>query len=345
MARFQRLAAAILTVAMAHGIMTAVPAKPVPFTHRQSDGSTVTLVMQGGELHRSMVTTDGLMVARDDRGDYCYVAGGNLSNVIAHDRADRGIEEQAFVVAYREQMTQDVAPRRTPKRESENTNPQVPTVGSPRIPIILANYSDVKFLSADPVPVFEDQFNQMEYSCLHYFESQSRGQFTPQFDILGPVLLPESRGYYGANTRVNGTEVDMRLGTMIYDACIGMDDEVDFSQYDNDGDGVVDVVVVLYAGVGEAQAYSLVPESVWPCQWDMQESYDWGCSVTGPFDLDGVTIDRYAVFNELEGGGDYSTTILLCDQWRLLLWHEHVGHHGLWVLPQWRTPPRGLHVL
>ena len=309
MARFQRLAAAILTVAMAHGIMMAVPAKPVPFTHRQSDGSTVTLVMQGGELHRSMVTTDGLMVARDDRGDYCYVAGGNLSNVIAHDRADRGIEEQAFVVAYREQMTQDAAPRRTPKRESENTNPQVPTVGSPRIPIILANYSDVKFLSADPVPVFEDQFNQMEYSCLHYFESQSRGQFTPQFDILGPVLLPESRGYYGANTRVNGTEVDMRLGTMIYDACIGMDDEVDFSQYDNDGDGVVDVVVVLYAGVGEAQAYSLVPESVWPCQWDMQESYDWGCSVTGPFDLDGVTIDRYAVFNELEGGGDYSTTI------------------------------------
>ena len=177
MARFQRLAAAILTVAMAHGIMMAVPAKPVPFTHRQSDGSTVTLVMQGGELHRSMVTTDGLMVARDDRGDYCYVAGGNLSNVIAHDRADRGIEEQAFVVAYREQMTQDAAPRRTPKRESENTNPQVPTVGSPRIPIILANYSDVKFLSADPVPVFEDQFNQMEYSCLHYFESQSRGQF------------------------------------------------------------------------------------------------------------------------------------------------------------------------
>ena len=71
----------------------------------------------------------------------------------------------------------------------------------------------------------------------------------------------------------------------------------------------IDVVVVLYAGVGEAQAYSLVPESVWPCQWDMQESYDWGCSVTGPFDLDGVTIDRYAVFNELEGGGDYSTTI------------------------------------
>ena len=294
-------------VAFCAAVMAA-PAKPVPFTHVQSDGSTVTLVMRGGEFIHSLMTMDGLTVDRAANGDYCYMAGGSLSNVVAHDQGSRGIEEQAFVLAYKDQMTLDAGVRRMPRRTDENPSPQVPTTGSPRIPIILANYTDVHFIDEDPVATFENQFNEKEYSCLHYFESQSRGQFSPQFDILGPVDLPNDRAFYGENIRIYGTEVDKRLGTMIYEACTLLTD-VDFSDYDNDGDGLVDVVVVLYAGVGEAQAYGRVPGSVWPCQWDMQESFDWGCSVTGPFELNGVTINKYAVFNELEGAYDTSTNI------------------------------------
>ena len=286
----------------------AVPAKPVPFTHVQSDGSTVTLVMRGGEFCHSLMTLDGLTVARAINGDYCYVADGALSDVPAHDQGHRGIEETAFIAAYGHKMSLESQVRRMPRRESENTSPQVPTLGSPRIPIILVNYTDVQFIDENPVATFQNQFNEMEKSCLHYFQAQSRGQFSPQFDILGPVDLPNNRAYYGSNKSVYGSVVDAQLGTMIYDACTGMQD-VDFSQYDNDGDGLVDVVVVLYAGVGEAQAYRTVPESVWPCQWDMQESFDWGCSPTGPFQLNGVTIDKYAVFNELEGSSNYSTSI------------------------------------
>lgn len=285
-------------------LVTAAPAKPGSWVHVQCDGSTVTLMMRGGELHRSLVTTDGLTVARDENGDYCYAVGGSLSDVLAHDKGHRGIEETAFVMAYRDQMDPDAEPHRSPRR-GENDNPQVPTTGSPRIPIILVNYADLRLKGDNPVATFQNQFNEMEYSCLHYFESQSRGRFSPQFDILGPVDLPRERAYYGDNIRKYGTEVDEQIGTMIYDACTGLTG-ANFADYDNDGDGYVDVVVVLYAGVGEAQAWYSIPESVWPCQWDMQESYDWGCSVTGPFQLDGVTIDRYAVFNELEG--PYDTT-------------------------------------
>jgi len=286
----------------------AAPAKPEPFTHLQSDGSTVTLVMRGGEFVHSLMTMDGLTVARNSRGEYCYTADGVLSDMVAHDKGSRGIEEQAFIVAYRDQMTLTSGVRRMPRREGENDQPQVPTMGSPRIPIILVNYSDVHFIDEDPVATFENQFNEKQYSSLHYFESQSRGLFSPRFEILGPVELPQDRAFYGTNKRVYGTDVDKQLGTMIYDACMGLPD-VDFSNYDNDGDGFVDVVVVLYAGVGEAQAYNTVPESVWPCQWDMTESYDWGCSTTGPFELNGVTIDKYAVFNELEGRYDTGTNI------------------------------------
>ena len=288
--------------------MMAAPAKPGSYTHVQSDGSTVTLTMQGGETHRSLVTIDGLTVARNMNGDYCYMVSGSMSDVLAHDPDSRGITETAFVSAYRDQMTQTSQARRMPRREDENTSPQVPTLGSPRIPIILVNYSDVQFIDEDPVVTFQNQFNEKEKSCLHYFQAQSRGQFSPQFDILGPVNLPQAREYYGGNVYRYGNELDQQLGTMIYDACTGLTD-VDFSNYDNDGDGYVDVVVVLYAGVGEAQAWNAVPECVWPCQWDMQESYDWGCSTIGPFQLNGVTIDKYAVFNELEGNNNYSRKI------------------------------------
>ena len=306
--RVQRILTVIAAAMLTCVTLRAVPARGVPFTHVQSDGTTVTLVMRGGEFNHSLMTMDGLTVAQDGNGDYCYIAGGTLSDVVAHDQDQRGIEEQAFVVAYRNQMTLEARGRRMPRRSGENDNPQVPTTGSPRIPIILVNYSDVRFVHENPVATFQNQFNEMDKSCLHYFQSQSRGQFSPQFDILGPVDLPNNRAYYGTNKYIYGTEVDAQLGTMIYDACTAVQD-VDFSHYDNDGDGVVDVVVVLYAGVGEAQAYRTVPESVWPCQWDMTESYDWGCSTTGPFQLNGVTIDKYAVFNELEGSSNYSTSI------------------------------------
>lgn len=298
----------IMALAMSWTMMLAAPAKPVPFTHTQSDGSTVTLMMRGGERNHSLMTLDGLTVQQAMNGDYCYTVGGAVSDILAHDEGNRGIEEQAFVIAYRDQMTLKAASRRAPRREESNDNPQVPTMGSPRIPVILVNYSDVKFIDLDPVATFENQFNEKEYSSLHYFEDQSRGLFSPQFDILGPVELPQTREYYGGNVRRFGEEVDQQLGTMIYDACTGVTG-VDFSNYDNDGDGYVDVVVVLYAGVGEAQAWRYVPESVWPCQWDMSEALAWSCSTVGPFQLNGVTIDKFAVFNELDGSNNSTTRI------------------------------------
>ena len=291
--------------------LMAAPAKPNPFQHVHSDGSTVTLVMGGGEFLHSLMTLDGLTVSQDENGDYCYLANGMLSTMKAHDPQARGLEEQAFVLAYRDQMTLEsrARNRRAPSRTDETpATTQVPTTGSPRIPIILVNYTDVHFIGSDPVATFQNQFNEMPYSCLHYFESQSRGRFSPQFDILGPVQLSQDRAYYGGNIRIYGQDCDKQLGTMIYEACQGLP-QVDFSVYDNDGDSCVDVVVVLYAGVGEAQAYSRVPESVWPCQWNMTEAYDWNCSTTGPFQLNGVTIDKFAVFNELEGSSNASTTI------------------------------------
>jgi len=285
----------------------AVPAKRDVFVHVQSDGSSVTLMVAGDEWSHGIVTaSDRLAVKQVANGDYCYVVNGEVTSMVAHNEGERGVAELTLIERQREQMGVEQISGRRIAREESNDDPQVPCMDSPRIPIILVNYTDVQFVDDDPVATFEAQFNTNQLSCLNYFKDQSRGLFTPQFDILGPVQLDTVRSYYGGNDSYG---YDKQLGTMVVEAVEGLKDSVDYSVYDNDGDGIVDVVIVLYAGVGEAQASRTVPSSVWPCQWSLDECYEWGYSTKGSFELNGVTINKFAVFNELSGSSNSGTTI------------------------------------
>ncbi len=100
-----------------------------------------------------------------------------------------------------------------------------------------------------------------------YFQYQSGGQFQPIFDILGLVVLPQEMAYYGANkVDKQGQEKageDKRAQEMIRDACQALD--VDFSPYDHDGDGEVDIVMVLFAGAGEHMGGG--SDAIWPHKW------------------------------------------------------------------------------
>jgi M6 family metalloprotease-like protein len=66
---------------------------------------------------------------------------------------------------------------------------------------------------------------------------------------------------------------------------------VDFTQYDNDGDGYVDFVFVIYAGYGEADGAE--ENTIWPHSWNLLAAGT-KCQV------DGKTVDLYACGNELD---------------------------------------------
>ena len=273
----------------------AVPAKPINYQFTQSDGTTITLSKAGDEWHSSYVTTDGLTVERDGKGDFYYSDKNGITDVKAHNVNARDAREQAFVDAHASECSlMSLATDDTRQKVRANAERRkardVPQTGSPRIPVVLVQYKDIKFKDADPVPTFTSQFTEGSTSAYQYFEDQSFGNYKPQFDIIGPVTLTNNRAYYGAHSGGNN---DVRVGTMVAQGCLGTSN-VDWSQYDNDGDGNVDVVVVLYAGVGEAD--SDVPESIWPCQWYLNSS-DYGRTIT----IGGTTINKFAVFNELLG--------------------------------------------
>ena len=136
---------------------------------------------------------------------------------------------------------------------------------------------------------FENLINgSSPQSALSYFNEQWHGIYEFHFDISDIVKVSNDYSYYGKE--VDGQ--DQYPEKMVIEACQKVDAMIDFSKYDNDGDGEVDNVFVFYAG-DQGNGHD---EHVWPHQWYIRD----GAGVT--LKLDEVLINNYACTSELEGG-------------------------------------------
>ena len=79
----------------------------------------------------------------------------------------------------------------------------------------------------------------------------SHGQFTPQFDIVGPVTVSKNSAYYGGNGS-SRDDADLHFVDMMKEACQLMDSKLNFADYDSNGDKYVDLVYFIYAGYSES---------------------------------------------------------------------------------------------
>lgn len=299
----------IALIAMAVLGCWAVTARRQTRVVAQPDGTVVTLTVVGDEWFHGYVTSDGLIADITPDGRAVYRTSAGTVDVLVHEAGERPEAERAFISSSGALVNYDavratsplvIQHQRSHKEPSlrmtrngrsvsvEQTESQVPHKGVVNIPIILVEYQDIKFRDGDGAhEVFEKFFDGEGVSARAYFQDASLGQYDPQFKVLGPYTLPQKRIYYGGNDYAGN---DRRVREMVSDAIDAADPEADFSIFDNDGDGVCDVVIVLYAGVGEAQA-SDVQESIWPCQWSLASSKR----------CDGVRLSEFAVFNELNG--------------------------------------------
>lgn len=299
----QFLAGAICLAAP--GLMLAAPAKRGLRTLTQPDGTTITVNLQGDEFFHQYVTSDGLAVARGEDGIFYYNSAQGLTAVRANNPERRSAAEKAFIadrsadlsfsgIAKARKAGIDARRARRANSASPRKASQVPQTGSPRIPVVLVQYKDYKFKDADANATFTDFFESGTKSAHQYFVDQSNGKYTPQFDVYGPYTLSGNRSTYGGNDYEGN---DKGVGKMVAEGCQSGNADIDFSKYDNDGDGQCDVVIVLYAGDGEASSYDDDAENaVWPCQWELSGS-DYGKSLK----LDNTTVEKFAVFNELNG--------------------------------------------
>jgi M6 family metalloprotease-like protein len=195
------------------------------------------------------------------------------------------------------------------KSRLRQTQPQNAFIGEKRGLIILVEFPDVRFQGDNPLNTWTDIANQEGYadngaigSVSDYFHDQSYGQFHLTFDVLGPVEAAHEHAYYGQNIDWGEPTgwFDQNVAELVEEACLGVADQVRFSDYDWDGDGTVEQVFILYAGHGENDYWTTDSTVIWPHMSTL--SVDWEGYEEG-IQLQGVRIDTYACSNEINRSG------------------------------------------
>ncbi len=278
-------------------VAMAIPASPEMFTVTQADGSELKVRLVGDEHSAFLLTEDDYAVKKTQRG-YCYLRFSeqgeeNVTEMLAHNPSLRSQKETAFLSALRKGI---IAPNQIDEKRRAARQIQLsstfPLTGSPKSLVILVNFSDIKFVTPNPQEAFRRLLNEEGYSdnngvgsARDYFKACSNGAFSPQFDVVGPYDLDETCAYYGGNS---GSNSSVHAREMIIHACNkAYEAGVNLSEYDTDGNGVIDNVFVYYAGHNEAEGGG--ENTVWPHR----------SVVTGSPRYGDVTIYDYACTSEL----------------------------------------------
>lgn len=184
----------------------AMPAKPGWHTLKQSDGTTLTVQAVGNAFNHALLTSDGLMVALGDDGDFYYRSSlTGLTSVRAHEAKDRTATENAFIAAQRSNLTMQQRVF-TPKKGvptlgvgGSNAEADVPAQGTRKVPIILVEFKDKKFKNT------REQLIQAmltgNTSVQQYFKDQSNGKTTPTLRCSASTSCPRTASTMAAMTR------------------------------------------------------------------------------------------------------------------------------------------------
>lgn len=288
--------------------VSAIPADPRPKQFRQPDGSVLTVLIRGDERAHITMTEDGVPLFYNKATatfEYARLSGNKLvgSGMTARNAAARTSDDNAYLSGIdAEAMRKAVFNTAKVSRVKGNTTRirinDFPATGRPKSLVILWEFNDLSFTSVDdPKQFFTDMLNKEGFtysngatgSARDFYRASSAGLFDPDFVVVGPVRLSHDADYYGKNV---GASIDVNVADAIVESCQALDDEIDFSEYDTDGDGYVDNIYFFYAGNGEADSPA-GNDCIWPHSSYLEQGY--GIELT----LDGKKIDRYTCSNEL----------------------------------------------
>ena len=270
----------------AASVANAIPAPRDPIPYTQPDGTVIMIVKHGDEWNHWVSDRSGNMLVMDEKG---FFRQATAQQKAAQQAASRAAVEKRFKI--------------NELRKASAAASGDMTHGARRIPVVLLEFTDKSFSSAystnDPKTAFSNLLNQAGYSTndgkgsvKDYYEQNSMGQFSPSFDVYGPVPVNSGYATYGANNS-NGDDKQPELA--FYEACQKLDNEIDFSQYDYDGDGDVDMILFYYAGYGEADYTD--SKTIWPHQYHMMYS---ALSQVAGNSFDGKRVNRYFCTSELQ---------------------------------------------
>ena len=301
--------------------MMAVPAYHGTAKVRQPDGRFITLRLLGDEWMHFNTTIDGYSVVKDQRGYYVYaeLKDSRLQSTarVAHDVSERSLDEQAFLSHVKKYQAPEMstsiadvkarveaigAQRRAQKRAAQYDYSKFKGL------IVLVQFNDKEFSRPDYKDIITDMVNMKDYagydgykmpgSVRDYFSDNSDGKFQPKFDVVGPYTVDFSQ----YDCKLDGGKCD----EVLLAALDLVDVDVNYKNYDGDGDGMVDLVFFVVAG--NAANFVGNDENLW---WP-HRSQIWNPNTQHHYVYkDGMLILDYASSTELAGYTDQPKSIYI----------------------------------
>lgn len=183
------------------------------------------------------------------------------------------------------------------------------TTGAWNVPVLFVSFTDAPpahDAAGFQTLLFDTTGANPDGSLAEYYDEVSRGALSVRGQVFGWYALPQTRNYYAANSYgTKRTGMPRNAAGLVLHAVAAADAEVDFSQFDRDGDGEVDVVLVGHTGLGaestpsdNTQFWSI---SSWlQSGWSGAQPYVTNDPVPGGFG-ENVIVNRFAIVPELSG--------------------------------------------
>ena len=298
--------------------LNAINASKEIVKYEQPDNTTLEVYLFGDEFLHWIETTDGYTLIPGEDNALCYAIINDrneliASTTIAHNVSARNNEEQTFISTLDKRLKYNKAQlenaRISRARRSQAKGGDFPTTGTNNLLLILVNFSDTSPTYSQTN--FNNYMNQNNYlgigSFKDFYYENSWGQLTMNTTVTAWVTVSNTHNYYGQN---DASGYDMYPRELVYEAINLVDCTVDFSQFDNNGDGEVDGVAVIHQGKGEeasANAYD-----IWSHSWSL-----YGLYTTLQLTKDGVLVYDYTLQPETLKLGTYdgiSTIGVMCHE-------------------------------
>jgi M6 family metalloprotease-like protein len=282
-------------------IAIAVSAYPYPIEFTQPDGSKITILLKGDEKVRWAETMDGYSIIHNKQGAYEYAMLDENHNMIPSGFSvkninQRSIEDHLFLKSIPKGLHYSVNQINQMKsvwlNESGSLQNAFPTTGNRKLLVILANFSNTT--TTYPSSNFDNYMNQLNYngtgSFKDYYLEVSYGQLTIVTTVSAWVSLPNTHDYYGP---------EALWGQYALDAITAANNQtsVNFADFDNDLNGVVDGVAIFHQGQGQEETGSTL--DIWSHSWDLTSAGFTSAQRT----FDGVLVNSYTTMPERNSTG------------------------------------------
>jgi immune inhibitor A len=266
-----------------------VPASPYQVKFTQPDNSSFYGYVRGDE-HASYIETSDYVVERDIDKWWKYVKNDPQGNLVITDYKVGKVDPKEIGISNKTILQNNLKTTlfRVNGKMQLSTAQKTPAVGTAECVVILIRFSDVGPESTHTSSYYNNLlFNSGNSKSLQsYYDEVSYGNLNVKGAVSKWYQSSKTMKYYGEDSYYAIDNKNTNRYELTREAVRLANKDIDFSQYDTNGDHVVDHVIIVHAG--GAQESSGNPDDLWSHKWSIPDGEQ----------VDGVTVGEYTMMAE-----------------------------------------------